>query len=159
MTTIYLDACFIRQFEPADVNEVVVVNKKCLLENYSVEFFLGLHYHAPKIYFVAVVDDHVIGYIMCRVERGWAGYNSVTKGHIVSVAVLKEHRRQGVGTRLIEASMKGMESYDVDEIFLEMRATSEEAMLFYKKLGFKIKKTMKKYYADGADAYHMIKKC
>jgi len=60
---------------------------------------------------------------------------------------------------LIEVGIEGMKSYGVDEINLEMRVTSEEALLFYKKHGFKIKKTMKKYYKDGTDAYYMIKKC
>jgi ribosomal-protein-alanine N-acetyltransferase len=155
----YLNSCLIRCFKPADIKEVIDVNHECLLENYPDQFFLGLHHHAPKSFLVAVIGDRVIGYIMCRIERKWAGYNQIMGGHIISLAVIPEHKRSGVGTRLIEASVKAMKSYGVDEVNLEMRTTSEEALLFYKKHGFKIKKTMKKYYKDGTDAYYMIKKC
>ena len=154
----YLESCFIRCFKPADVKAVIDVNSK-LVEEYPVQFFLGLHYHAPKSFLVAVVDDRIAGYIMCRIERGWMGYKSIMRGHIVSIAVRDEYNRCGIGTRLIEAGMESMKAYGVDEFFLEMRVTNEEALLFYKKFGFKIKKTMKKYYKDGTDAYYMIKKC
>lgn len=154
----YLNSCLIRCFKPADVEAVIDVNRS-LVERYPVQFFLGLHYHAPKSFLVAVIDDNIIGYIMCRIERGWIGYKSIMRGHIVSIAVMDEHSRCGIGTRLIEAGMESMKAYGVDEFFLETRVTSEGAILFYKKLGFKIKKTMKKYYAEGTDAYHMSKKC
>ncbi|MHA2397130.1 MAG: GNAT family N-acetyltransferase, partial [Candidatus Thorarchaeota archaeon] len=80
----------IRQFQPDDLKQVVSVNLRCLPENYPDQFFMGLYYHAPKAFFVAEHEGEVIGYIMCRIERGISGFGRmpVKKGHIVSVAVL-----------------------------------------------------------------------
>lgn len=155
----YLNACLIRCFEPTDLKKITNISRASFLENYPDQFFLGLYHHAPKSFLVAVVDGHVIGYIMCRIERRWVGYNQVMRGHIISFAIIPEYKRCGIGTRLLEASVKAMKSYGVVEIDLEMRVASEEALLFYKKHGFKIKKTMKKYYKDGTDAYYMVKRC
>ena len=157
MTAICLDSCLIRCFKPADVKDVIEVNSS-LVKEYPVQFFLGLHYHAPKSFLVAVVDRCIVGYIMCRIERKISRSKYFKRGHIIAIAVMDEYSRRGIGTRLIEASMEAMKSYGVTEIFLETRTINEGVVLFYKKLGFEIKNTMKKYYRDKTDAYHMIKK-
>jgi ribosomal-protein-alanine N-acetyltransferase len=121
---------------------------------------MGLHYHAPKAFFVAEYEGEVIGYIMCRIERGISGFGRkpVKKGHIVSVAVLHTLRNKGIGTALIEEAMKGMIDYGASEFFLEVRKTNEEAIGVYEKLGYTVRRVLRGYYRDGEDAYLMIKK-
>ncbi len=150
----------IRQFRPDDIKQVVSINQRALPENYPDQFFMGLHYHAPKAFFVAEYEGEVIGYIMCRIERGISGFGRmpVKKGHIVSVAVLHTMRNKGVGTALITAGMEGMKSYGASEFFLEVRKTNEEAIGVYEKLGYSVRRVLRGYYRDGEDAYLMIKK-
>jgi ribosomal-protein-alanine N-acetyltransferase len=150
----------IRQFQPDDIKQVVSINQRALPENYPDQFFMGLHYHAPKAFFVAEYEGEVIGYIMCRIERGISGFGRmpVKKGHIVSVAVLHTMRNKGVGTALITAGMDGMKSYGASEFFLEVRKTNEEAIGVYEKLGYSVRRVLRGYYRDGEDAYLMIKK-
>jgi ribosomal-protein-alanine N-acetyltransferase len=150
----------IRQFEPSDMKAVIAINRTSLPENYPDQFFLGLHYHAPKGFLVAIEDGRIVGYIMCRIERGISSFGRfpVKKGHIVSIAVADECRHQGVGTKLIEAGMEGMASYGAAEFFLEVRKANEAATGIYEKLGYEIKRVLKGYYRDGEDAYLMIKK-
>lgn len=152
-------AC-IRQFEPSDMKAVIAINRTSLPENYPDQFFLGLHYHAPKGFLVAIEDGRIVGYIMCRIERGISSFGRfpVKKGHIVSIAVADECRHQGVGTKLIEAGMGGMASYGAAEFFLEVRKANEAATGIYEKLGYEIKRVLKGYYRDGEDAYLMVKK-
>ena len=150
----------IRQFHPDDINEVVSVNQRSLPENYPDQFFLGLHYHAPKAFFVAEYEGEIIGYIMCRVERGISGFGRmpVKKGHIVSVAVLHTLRHKGIGTALIKAGMRGMMEYGASEFFLEVRKANEEAVGVYENLGYSVHRVLRGYYRDGEDAYLMTKK-
>ncbi|MHA1903242.1 MAG: GNAT family N-acetyltransferase [Candidatus Thorarchaeota archaeon] len=150
----------IRQFTKDDIDSVVAINKSCLPENYPNQFFLGLHYHAPKAFFVAESGTDVFGYIMCRIERGISsyGHKPVKKGHIVSVAVSTDRRHRGAGTELIKAGMKGMIEYGATEFFLEVRKTNEAAISIYQTLGYDIKRSLKGYYRDGEDAYLMVKK-
>jgi ribosomal-protein-alanine N-acetyltransferase len=138
---------------------VVSVNLRCLPENYPDQFFMGLFYHAPKAFFVAEHEGEVIGYIMCRIERGISGFGRlpVKKGHIVSVAVLNVLRNKGIGKALIHAGMEGMMSYGATEFYLEVRKTNEEAIAVYEKLGYNIHRVLRGYYRDGEDAYLMTK--
>lgn len=150
----------IREFEQNDIESVVAINRSCLPENYPDHFFMGLHYHAPQAFLIALDPEHIFGYIMCRIERGISTFGKmpVKKGHIVSVAVLHEIRHKGIGTALIKAGMKGVQSYGASEIFLEVRKTNEEAISVYEKLDFDIKRVLKGYYRDGEDAYLMALK-
>ncbi|NWF95529.1 MAG: GNAT family N-acetyltransferase [Candidatus Thorarchaeota archaeon] len=149
----------IRNFSKEDLASVVEINRVCLPENYPDQFFLGLYYHAPLAFLVAENASGIIGYIMCRIERGVSSFGiaPVKKGHVVSVAVLPGQRRKGVGSALVEAAMKGMISYGAQEFFLEVRKTNEAAILVYEHLGFQIRRVLKGYYRDGEDAYLMVR--
>lgn len=150
----------LRKFEPDDLKHVVSINERCLPENYPDQFFMGLYYHAPNAFYVAEYEGEIVGYIMCRVERGISGFGRmpVKKGHIVSVAVLNTIRNKGVGTALVNAGMKGMIGYGASEFFLEVRKTNEEAIAVYEKLGYTVRRVLRGYYRDGEDAYLMVLK-
>jgi [ribosomal protein S18]-alanine N-acetyltransferase len=148
----------VREFKSDDIRYVVHINKETLPENYPDQFFLGLHYHAPKAFLVAEVDGKIIGYIMCRIERGISSFGRlpVKKGHVVSVAVLDSHRHQGIGTALVKAAMNAMAEYGSSEFFLEVRKGNEEAVSVYETLGFSVRRVLRGYYRDGEDAYLMV---
>ena len=150
----------LRLFQPADIKDVVSINQLCLPENYPDQFFLGLHHHAPNAFHVAEYNGEIVGYIMCRIERGISGFGRlpVKKGHIVSVAVLRNMREKGIGTALINAAMEGMTGYGATEFFLEVRKSNEAAVKAYEKLGYSVRRVLRGYYRDGEDAFLMVKK-
>ncbi|MBN2231129.1 MAG: ribosomal protein S18-alanine N-acetyltransferase [Candidatus Thorarchaeota archaeon] len=154
------EAYSIRQFNTDDIKHVVQINKECLPENYPDQFFLGLYYHAPKAFLVAEVDSKLVGYIMCRIERGISSFGRlpVKKGHIVSVAVLHSQRHKGIGTAIIKAGLRAMEEYGASEFFLEVRKGNEDAVSVYENLGFSVRRVLRGYYRDGEDAYLMVAK-
>jgi ribosomal-protein-alanine N-acetyltransferase len=154
------EAYDIRQFNTDDIRDVVQINKECLPENYPDQFFLGLHYHAPKAFLIAKVNAKTVGYIMCRIERGISSFGRLPtkKGHIVSVAVLQEERHKGIGTAIIKAGMKAMEDYGAEEFFLEVRKSNEAAVSVYESLGYEARRVLRGYYRDGEDAYLMVAK-
>jgi ribosomal-protein-alanine N-acetyltransferase len=51
--------------------------------------------------------------------------------------------------------MEGMRKYNAKQCYLEVRATNQEAVTLYKKLGFDVARTIHGYYADGEDAFVM----
>ena len=150
----------VREFQKEDIDEVMRINQTCLPENYPSSFFLGLHTHAPKAFLVVIEDEKIIGYIMCRIERGISSFKRafpVKKGHIVSVAVLHDYRHRGIGTDLIKRGMDGMVSYGAVEFFLEVRRSNVAAVAMYEKLRFGVGRVLKGYYRDGEDAYLMVR--
>jgi len=151
----------LRKFTMDDLQSVMHINYTCLPENYTNYFFLDLHERFPETFIVAEENGEIVGYIMCRIEVGLSNFGFgglLKKGHIVSVAVLPQNRRKGVGEALVNEATKGMQQYGAKQCFLEVRVTNEPAISLYKKLGFQITRTIKGYYADGEDAYLMSKK-
>lgn len=148
----------IRNFGRDDLEAVMGLNKTSLPENYPESFFIGLYQHAPNSFLVAEHEGKIIGYIMCRIERGISSYKTalpIKKGHIVSVAVSRNHRLKGVGTDLISKAIKGMAEYGAREFFLEVRKSNLAAITTYERLGFEVRRILKGYYRDGEDAYYM----
>jgi [ribosomal protein S18]-alanine N-acetyltransferase len=148
----------IRRCEDRDLTPVVNINMVTLPEHYSDYFFESLLRELPEAFIVAEVDDKVIGYIMCKIEFGFSNFRKlgfVKKGHVVSVAVLDQHRGKGIGKALMLEGINGVVSRKSDEIYLEVRISNTQAIRMYQKLGFQIKSRLRSYYRDGEDAYLM----
>ncbi|HYY49319.1 MAG TPA: ribosomal protein S18-alanine N-acetyltransferase [Nitrososphaeraceae archaeon] len=148
----------IRRCEERDLNSVVNINMATLPEHYSDYFFESLLRELPEAFIVAEVDDKVIGYIMCKIEFGFSNFRKlgfVKKGHVVSVAILEQHRGRGIGKALMLEGINGVLSRKSDEIYLEVRVSNSQAIRMYQRLGFQIKSRLRSYYRDGEDAYLM----
>merc|ERR1712238_418426 len=78
-------------------------------------------------------------------------------GHITSLAVLRTHRKMGIASKLMRASMAVMEeTFDAEYVSLHVRYTNRAAFTLYSQtLGFEINDIEKGYYADKEDAYDM----
>jgi [ribosomal protein S18]-alanine N-acetyltransferase len=151
----------LRKFMPDDLQSVMQINRVCLPENYTDFFFMDLHQRFPETFIVAEENGAIAGYIMCRIEVGLSNYGFgglVKKGHVVSIAVLPQHRRKGIAQSVINKALEGMQYYKAKQCFLEVRVTNDVAISLYKKLGFEITRTLNGYYSDGEDAYVMTKR-
>ena len=72
--------------------------------------------------------------------------------HIMSIAILEEYRRKGIGMKLINK----VKEDDNHKISLYVQSTNDIAIRFYKKNGFKNIKLLKDYYEslDDKNAYY-----
>jgi ribosomal-protein-alanine N-acetyltransferase len=150
--------CIIRRCDLSDLIPTMEINLKTLPEHYSDYFYESLLAELPEAFLVAEVEKRLVGYIMCKIEYGFSNFKKlgfVKKGHVVSVAVLPEHRRKGIGEGLVQEVIAGIKLKKCDELYLEVRCSNNEAVKLYEKLGFIIKQRLKAYYRDGEDAYLM----
>jgi len=154
----------LRKFRPSDLDPVMHINQTCLPENYSTFFFSDLYTRFPETFIVAERDGEIIGYITCRIESSISGFSfkplGITKkGHVISIAVLPEYRHEGVGQALVKEALRALSThYNAKECYLEVRVSNKPAINLYRKVGFKIERTIRGYYADGEDAYIMSQK-
>lgn len=146
----------LRKCLPEDIPGVIAINWAALPEHYSDSFFDERLKESPETFLVAEDESgKLAGYIMCRVEYGFSNtrrYGLARKGHIVSVAVLEDHRRAGLGRALVEESIEGMKQRGCSEAYLEVRTSNDPAIKLYADLGFKTITTHRAYYRDGEDA-------
>jgi len=151
----------IREAREEDLPEIIRINLQTLPEHYPNYFWRDHLRLWGKAFLVAEVDGRIVGYVMTRVDRGlgyvyWKPFKKL--GHIVSIAVLPEFRRRGIGMRLmIEAMRRLKEVYGASEVYLEVRVSNDAAIRLYEKLGFRKVKQLRKYYLDGEDAWLMAR--
>jgi len=144
-----------------DLEGVIDVNEKELPEDYPYFFYKSILDNFPQSFIIAVNGlGKIAGYVMWRVERIPAknSLKLLSKGHLVSIAVSKLSRRQGIASDLLANSMPAIEESDISEFVLEVRVSNYGAIDLYKKCNFKIESIKKKYYRDGENAYYMVKK-
>jgi ribosomal-protein-alanine N-acetyltransferase len=152
----------IREARIEDIPDVIRINELVLPENYPYYFYELLYKNYSKAFLVARIDDRIVGYVMCRVEHSFTIEGVIPKfyktGHVVSIGILPEYRRRGIGTALMIRAMDALKNYyKCKNVYLEVRVSNNNAINFYRKLGFRIDRTIKGYYRDGEDAYVMIK--
>lgn len=99
-------------------------------------------------FLVAEVDGYVIGYVMF-----WIKYEY--QGHIISIAVDKNYRRQGAGTQLLVKAISILALLNIDAIYLEVNENNKEAVEFYKNFNFKVDRVVPGYYENGDGAIIM----
>ncbi|BCU70416.1 ribosomal protein S18-alanine N-acetyltransferase [Stygiolobus caldivivus] len=155
-------AFVVRLARMTDIDQIVKINRLALPENYPYYFFVEHLKEYGAAFYVADINGEVVGYIMPRIEWGFSNIKQVPslvkKGHVVSIAVLENFRKMGIGTALLENSMKAMKGvYEAEEVYLEVRVSNSPAISLYKKLGFSEVKVLRHYYADGEDAYLMAR--
>ena len=148
----------IRRADTSDIVPVMEINLRTLPEHYSDYFYEAILAEMPEAFLVAEFGGKLVGYIMCKVEHGFSNFKKlgfVKKGHMVSVAVLEDHRKGGIGRALVEESIKGVQIRGCDEFYLEVRCSNNGAVKLYEHIGFEIRQRLGAYYKDGEDAYLM----
>lgn len=103
--------------------------------------------------FTLVAEDPtgaIMGFILARKERRpW--------GHIITIDVLPEYRKQSVGSRLLAAAEARLWAAGVSTIYLETAIDNTTAIRFYEKFGYRITRRIPRYYQGKLDAYLMCK--
>lgn len=140
----------VRKFNPNDLKRVYEIENMSFNQSYGINMFQQL-YKAGVGFLVVEEEGYVIGYVIF-----WIKYEK--QGHIISIAVDKNYRRLGAGTKLLAKSIAILSLLNIDGICLEVKQTNPEAVEFYKTFDFKIDRVVPRYYEDGVGAILMYLK-
>ena len=78
-------------------------------------------------------------------------------GHIITIDVLPEARRFHVGSDLLKAAEARLLAAGCRGVVLETAVDNTPALLFYKRHGYFVVKTVPNYYSNGVDAFVLQK--
>ena len=140
----------IRRFKASDLKEIVEIEKTSFPQPWPEAYFKKAYKEHPNDFLVAKLSGRVTGYIL-----GYAKSNK--SGLIKTLAVNKRYRRQGIGRKLVNFTIQRLKQKGLKKIVLHIRKENQAANSFYKKVGFRTVKIIKKYYPNGQDAYLMEK--
>jgi [ribosomal protein S18]-alanine N-acetyltransferase len=93
--------------------------------------------------------DSVLGFIVAEARR--------RSGHIITIDVVVEARRLGVGSALLKAAEARLREAGAEAVALETAVNNESAIRFYKEKGYFVEKTVPGYYSGQLDALVMVK--
>jgi ribosomal-protein-alanine N-acetyltransferase len=93
-------------------------------------------------------DEEVLGFITFDILSD--------RSEIIDMIVHINHRKQGIGLELINKAISISKEQGCKSITLEVKCTNKPAIEFYKKNGFKIVSTRKRYYENGSIDAHLM---
>ncbi|TNN10505.1 N-alpha-acetyltransferase 30 isoform 2 [Schistosoma japonicum] len=136
----------------SDLNSIIHLISKDLSEPYSIYTYRYFIYNWPELCLLAVNKQKIcVGAIVCKTEA----YFDVKRGYIAMLAVEENHRRMGIGLRLVDLAIQLMFLDNCGEIALETEVTNKAALALYEKVGFCRDKRLFRYYLNGADAFRL----
>jgi ribosomal-protein-alanine N-acetyltransferase len=100
-----------------------------------------------SISLVAKLNSQIVGFIVGTIYRE----RNALFGHVLTVDVLPEYRRKGIGLKLLQKMENIFKEKNIRTCCLEVRENNIAALSLYRKLGYVEVGKLKKYYknADG----------
>jgi [ribosomal protein S18]-alanine N-acetyltransferase len=92
----------------------------------------------------------IVGFIVTEMSRK-------NVGHIITIDVLPEVRKKGIGSRLLAEAEKRLREAQCDMVILEAAVDNHSALAFYEKHAYFAFKTIPRYYPNGVNAYVLRK--
>lgn len=139
----------IREFRIPDLKRILEIEEMSFDDPYPPSILKDI-YNLGAGFLVAQQDNIIQGYIIF-----WIRFED--EGHIISLAVDKNHRRKQVGSQLVDMAKDIFTKYGLKNIKLEVRAENKGARNFYQRMGFNEEKVITAYYEDGENAIVMNK--
>jgi ribosomal-protein-alanine N-acetyltransferase len=161
---------FIRDFHKADFEALWRIDQQCFAQGISYSRpELAAYLRMPGAFTVIAetredagpanrsgADDSargisgILGFVV-------ATLNASGSGHIITIDVIQEARRCGVGSALLSTAEEQLRARGGSHVRLETAVNNASALAFYKRHGYYILKTLPRYYPDGVDAFVMRK--
>ena len=142
----------IRQAERADLLAVFRIEQSSFPQPWPFEAFES---YLGEPGFLVAVDEGVLGYVVADTVPN----HGSPLGHVKDLAVHPEHRGEGIGTQLLHRAIGVLEAQGVGSIKLEVREDNDAAISLYQRFGFVHRRTIPRYYANGDDAYVLVRDC
>ena len=138
----------LRKIKKEDILQIVDLETKFLGETIGEELLLE-SIQTPHLYFYVIEKEKVFGYIGACILA--------VQTEILNFVIDENHQRNGLGQMLFDKVIEDSKKNNSESIVLEVKVNNQKGINFYEKNNFKVINIRKNYYADGTDAYLMLK--
>ncbi len=144
----------LRQSEASDFRRLWQIDQQCFPPGiaYS-QRELAYYMKMPGAFTIVAIrqadtrtaKEHIVGFVVGqKLARAL--------GHVVTIDVIAEVRRHGVGTLLMKECESRLAAAGCRAVYLETAVDNAGALRFYKQHGYSVLKTIPRYYMNSLDA-------
>ncbi len=147
----------IRDFRRADFMQLWRIDQQCFTPGISYTRVELAHYIARRGAFTLVAENtetsrpEIVGFIVAECDRRGLG-------HIITLDVVANARRSGVGTRLMAETESRVKAAGCKAIYLEAAVDNAAARAFYERHGYSLLRMLPRYYNGETDGLLMAKR-
>lgn len=138
----------LRDADSRDFETLWRIDQECFVPGIAYSRRELAAYMALRGAFTMIVLDEgskIVGFLVATPRR-----NSI--GHIITIDVLPEARRLGIGSLLLSAAEERLRGLKCETVSLETAVDNRSALTFYKRHQYFVVKTIPRYYSNGVDA-------
>jgi [ribosomal protein S18]-alanine N-acetyltransferase len=142
----------LRLFERRDLAALHAVDQACFPEDiaYDLPDLDAFISHRNSETWVAVVGRSIVGFLVAALEAGRVA-------HIVTIDVLAEYRRYGIGSLLMATAERWASAKGMRKVYLETAEDNPVAQEFYLQRGYQCIDRIEDYYRPGLAAWVLLK--
>lgn len=156
----------LRDYRPADFRLLWELDQRCFTRGIAYSQRELAHYIRMSGAFTVIAEEaeamkseeapgegkpRIVGFLVGQtLPRG--------VGHIVTIDVVPEVRRAGIGSLLMEECEARLRSAACKAVYLETAVDNDAALRFYKRLHYSVLRTIPRYYLGTLDALLMGKR-
>jgi [ribosomal protein S18]-alanine N-acetyltransferase len=151
----------LRDYRPHDFRRLWEIDQQCFAPGIAYSQRELAHYVGMRGAFVIVAENdgganqdaqrRIVGFLVAQKQTRGAG-------HIVTIDVLPEVRRAGLGSLLMAECEQRLRRAGCSVIYLETAVDNDIALRFYHRHGYSVLKTIPRYYLNSLDALQLGKK-
>jgi ribosomal-protein-alanine N-acetyltransferase len=144
----------IRPAVAADFDALLKMDQECFPEGVSYDakelsYFIS---HTGTETIVLEEDGTVVAFLMVEIH---AYSKSAT---LITLDVQEHFRRKGYAAQLLQRAEALLQAQGIQKCILQVDVGNQAALSFYRTRGFEKVRMLPKYYANGNDAYLMVKR-
>lgn len=120
------------------IGDIAYIEKECFSDPWS-ERSIEESMHAGTKFYIAEYGGKTVGYMGISEIAG--------EGYVTNVAVLKQYRNRGIGSKLLQYVVKQAKDNSCEFVSLEVRESNSAAISLYEKTGF-VREGLRKNFYD-----------
>lgn len=139
----------IREMTPEDISDVKMLEVECSLSPWQTEDYEFEVRRENSVCLVALGEDLIVGFLVARlimnqktfdINNGFINLHTESMGEaeIYNIAISVNHRKKGIGAKLLNTFLQFCRKSNIQSVFLEVRESNEAAIKFYLNNNFQI---------------------
>ena len=142
----------LRSYRPSDLEILHQIDRACFpaAVAYSRTELASYIDHPKSQTWVAEEDGQISGFLVADRQSRWMA-------HVITLDVIAEWRRRGVGTLLMDAAQAWAIRAGLNLMYLETSEKNISAHQFYMQRGYDTYREIPRYYGNGVAAWVMVK--